>query len=314
MSECLRSHLRKSLDDFFRQARHSIKRESCWDTTPFVLSRSLDLSFLAAQVTSVFDRRLNACDVDVHELRIEVQLNLLVDHEMFEAHFRPAKHLDSFPGQPAKIRVVPSATGRERVPAAVIDKTCITPPRCQPQVRVIDSQQQPVLGPRGKHTVRLEATFRNQVVDKNSHVGFVPLQLEPSHAANRMRCIDSGDESLRRSLFVPGGAVDLAGEKQPSHALCFQASGQLRRLYEVVLDGVARPKHDSVAQSRKGVNKITLHVARQACRKAIYIDLWRVDTFRLQKKLMTLLVGKTNDFVLERRTISRANALNLTIE
>src|SRR6185312_5809146 len=158
MSECLRSHLRKSLNDFFRQARHSIKWESCWDSTPFVLARSLDLSFLAAQITSVFDRRLNACDVDVHELRIEVQFYVLVDHEMFEAHFRPAKHLDSFPGQPAEIRVVPSATGGECVPAAIIDKARITPPSCQPQVRVIDSQQQLVLGPRRKHTVRLEAT------------------------------------------------------------------------------------------------------------------------------------------------------------
>jgi hypothetical protein len=40
--------------------------------------------------------------------------------------------------------------------------------------------------------------------------------------------IDPGKQALRRSLFVAGGAVDLAGKKQPADLARLKAAFQLR--------------------------------------------------------------------------------------
>ena len=62
------------------------------------------------------------------------------------------------------------------------------------------------------------------------------------------------------------------------------------------------------------MNELLLHVARQAHRKAIDVDLARVEAFRLEKNLMPLLVGKPDDLVLERRAVPRPDAANLAVE
>src|SRR5205814_9211634 len=62
------------------------------------------------------------------------------------------------------------------------------------------------------------------------------------------------------------------------------------------------------------MHEIRLHVTRQAHREAIDVDLARVEAFGLKENLVPLLVGKSDDFVLERRTIARADAANLAVE
>src|SRR5262249_35639271 len=48
-------------------------------------------------------------------------------------------------------------------------------------------------------------------------------------------------------------------------------------------------------------------------RNAIGIDRVVVKSFRLQENLMALAIGKAHDFVLNRRAVTRANALNLPV-
>src|SRR5256885_13525247 len=62
------------------------------------------------------------------------------------------------------------------------------------------------------------------------------------------------------------------------------------------------------------MHEIRLHVARQAHREAIDVDLGRVEAFGLKENLVPLLVGKSVDLVLERRTITRADAADLAVQ
>src|SRR5688572_13793200 len=57
-----------------------------------------------------------------------------------------------------------------------------------------------------------------------------------------------------------------------------------------------------------------LHVARKAHRESVDIDLARIDAFGLEENLVPLLLGEPHDLVLERRTVSRTDAADLTVE
>src|SRR5437773_6494311 len=62
------------------------------------------------------------------------------------------------------------------------------------------------------------------------------------------------------------------------------------------------------------MNNLLLHVARETHREAVDVDLASANAFRLEKNLMAFLVREPHDLVFERRTISRANSLDLAIE
>src|SRR5439155_23402888 len=57
------------------------------------------------------------------------------------------------------------------LPTFIIDEPDLPSTLCQPQVGVVDSQQQAMLGAGGERSVRLEAPLRDQVVDQDSDVG-----------------------------------------------------------------------------------------------------------------------------------------------
>ena len=86
-----------------------------------------------------------------------------------------------------------------------------------------------MLGARGEHAIRLEASLGDQVVDEDADVRLVAPQLERRLASARaMRRVDPGDESLRRGLFVAGRAVDLPGEKQSARPASSRAAASAR--------------------------------------------------------------------------------------
>ncbi len=82
---------------------------------------------------------------------------------------------------------------------------------------------------------------------------------------------------------------------------------------EVVFDGVAGADHHAVFETGQRVDERFLHVARQAHREAVDVDLWNVEAFGLEEDLMRLLVGESHDLVFERWTVSRSNARNLSV-
>ena len=123
---------------------------------------------------------------------------------------------------------------------------------------------------------------------------------KPLAPERAVRGVDARDQSLRRRFLVARRAVDLAGEKQSADTLGFEPARQLRRLDEVVFDGVAGTKQHRVLEPGQRVHQLGLHVARQAHRKAVDVDLARVDPFGLEENLVPLLVRETDDLVFER--------------
>src|SRR5262249_44936777 len=100
------------------------------------------------------------------------------------------------------------------------------------------SQRQPVFGSASKHSVRLFCAFGDQVIDKNSYVGFASLQHQGRTPLNFQSSISAGNQTLSRRLFVPGRSVDLAGEIQSSDQLRFEGRQKLCWRKIVVLHSV----------------------------------------------------------------------------
>ena len=50
--------------------------------------------------------------------------------------------------------------------------------------------------------------------------------------------VQTGQQALCSGFFIPGSAVDLAGEEQPLNEFAFQRRLQIARIEEIVLDGV----------------------------------------------------------------------------
>ena len=85
-----------------------------------------------------------------------------------------------------------------------------------------------MLGSRREHSVRLEATLRDQIVDQNADVGLVPSQFESFAPDRQVRRVDAGDNSLRRGFLVTGRSVDLTREKQARRLASSRAAASAR--------------------------------------------------------------------------------------
>ena len=133
-------------------------------------------------------------------------------------------------------------------------------------------------------------------------------------AAALQRCVDAGKQALGRRLFIAGGAVDLAGKKQPADGAGFKAAFERARVKVVVLDGIAGPQNMGVFHAGHGAHQVVLDVKRQAGRDAVGVDLVRGQAFGLQKNLVAGLVGKAVDLVFDAGAITRADAVDLAGE
>ena len=90
------------------------------------------------------------------------------------------------------------------------------------QVGIVLAQDQAIFGAAGKHAIRLEGAARNQIVDQHTDVGLVTART-PGLFTLRLTCgVKTGNQSLRCSLFVTGGAVNLAGKEKSRHVFGFQ--------------------------------------------------------------------------------------------
>ena len=85
----------------------------------------------------------------------------------------------------ARLRSIARAARLEPFPPLVVHETEPPAGRRQAQVRVVDPQQQPMLGARREHPVRLETAARDQVVDENADVRLVAAERERGLARAR---------------------------------------------------------------------------------------------------------------------------------
>src|SRR5690606_15820504 len=120
--------------------------------------------------------------------------------------------------------------------------------------------------------------------------------------------IDSGHQSLAAGFFVTGRSVDLSGKEKPSHPSGFHRWPKLARFDEIVFDGVTRTNYPDIFEPVDHTQQFQLQVGRQRRRKSVKVNLVRISAFGFKEKLVPVLRGKFHDLVLDRRTISRADA------
>ena len=80
----------------------------------------------------------------------------------------------------------------------------------------------------------------------------------------------------------------------------------------VVFDGVAGPDDARLFETRDRRDHRALHLFGQRGRDAVRIDGVVVETFRLEKDLMPVALAEAHDLVLDRRTVARPAAVDLT--
>ena len=115
--------------------------------------------------------------------------------------------------------------------------------RNEPLVGVVRAQQQPMLGGRREHPVRLAVLARHQVVHEHADVGLVAPQDERVLSAHAARGVHAGHESLRRRLLVARRSADLTREPEPRRAPALERNIKtFRTLYSYIYsDPVTRP-------------------------------------------------------------------------
>ena len=89
-----------------------------------------------------------------------------------------------------------------------------------------------------------------------------------------------------------------------------QRRTQLQRIKAIVIDSIARTHHLAVLQSGNSLHKLQLNVRRQRRTHALYIHFIGTASLRLDKQLMTLLIGEAHNLRFDRRAVTRADALD----
>ena len=78
-----------------------------------------------------------------------------------------------------------------------------------------------------------------------------------------------------------------------------QPGRQLARVDIIIFDGVARLQDARLLQSRDGRHQGRLHIPRQGGGNPVGVDGMIVETFRLQKNLMTLAGREAHHLILD---------------
>ena len=117
---------------------------------------------------------------------------------------------------------------------------------------------------------------------------------------------------MGRRLLIPGAAVKLARAVKAGDIQKFQRGVQLERIAAIVFDGIRRAHHLDMLQPGNGAQKTQLHIHRQGRGQALEIHLLRLQAAGLDKHLMALLIGKTDDFILDAGTITGAHPFDFS--
>lgn len=122
--------------------------------------------------------------------------------------------------------------------------------------------------------------------------------------------IDAGHQALASSLLVAGSAIDLSGEIEIFDEFGLQSEGELSGWEEIVLDSIARFKDACMFKAGDRMKSLELDIEREGGREAIKIVGLSVPALGFDKKLVTRLVGETDDFILDRGAIAGAVAVD----
>ncbi|CZY25936.1 Uncharacterised protein [Enterobacter hormaechei] len=128
----------------------------------------------------------------------------------------------------------------EARPALVIHQTQLAAHLGQTQIGIVFAQHQAIFRTRSKHAVRFFGPQRAEIVDQNAQVSLRTRRCPALFLGREASGVQTGQQPLRGSFFVPGGAVNLACEEQTLDEFAFQRRLQVTRIEEIVLNSVAR--------------------------------------------------------------------------
>jgi hypothetical protein len=122
--------------------------------------------------------------------------------------------------------------------------------------------------------------------------------------------VGAGDEPLTGSLLVPGGAVDLAGEKEALNRVTLQRAGELGGVQGIVFHRVAVASDPRLVHTRDRVDDTNLDVGREGSAQALNINLVTAPAFRFQKYGMAILVSEASNLVFDTWAVAGSRAFD----
>ena len=134
-------------------------------------------------------------------------------------------------------------------------------------------------------------------------------RLFPLHSPRR---VDPRNQTLCPRLLIARGSIDLPRQKQIRARLRLQRRMQLPRRSKIIFHRISRPQYLRLLAPLNCPHHFDLDLKRQTSRKPVHINLIRRNPFRLQKNLMRLLIRKPHNLILDRRTIPRPDAVDLS--
>ena len=185
---------------------------------------------------------------------------------------------------------------------------------CQSLVSIILTQQQTEFRTAGHHSVRFSGAFVYDIINENADIPIGTLQYNGFFPLNVMHCIDAADETLCRRFFIAAGTVELARGKQTGKILEFQRQFQLGGIDTIIFDGIGKSCDLAVFQTGDSAVHGDLHIFRQRRAHPLNIHFFRIFPFGFHEDLMSFLICKTNDLVLDGRAISGPSPFNDTTE
>ena len=180
----------------------------------------------------------------------------------------------------------------------------------QALVGVVLPVQQAVLRTGGHDAVRFVRALGHEVVHERADV---PVRAAEDHglpSQQLQRRVHARNKALHGRLLIAGRAVELPRAVEAGHFFGLERRQQLRRVHAVILDRVGAAGHLRVLEPRQRVQHLDLHILRQGGGEALNVELFRVQTHRLDEQLVARLVGEGHDLRLDGRAVARADALD----
>ena len=195
-------------------------------------------------------------------------------------------------------------------PAVILHQTILPANGGQPLIGVVLPQGQAVLAPAGHHAVGIHDTLCDKVIHQRAQIAGLTLQDELALPFCTAGGVQTGQQTLRSSFLVAGGAVELARAIQAPHHLALQRGFQAGRVYAVILDGVGRAHDFDVFKALNAPVKGVLHILRQAAGRTLQIHLLCVLAAGLHKDGVPVLARKAHHLVLNGGAVPGANPLD----
>ena len=182
----------------------------------FIAPESIDIRPLAVQIDRIFgfDFQLLADPARNHaEFRPDRAKPRKIDRRISQQIVSAAPDSIEIDLQPMAYRLARRYLERSREPVAqsssvIFARKCRarsdpTQPRAmplavEPLIGIIGPQQQPIFGARSEHTVGFGNASRNQIVDHDAEIGFVPAEYDIRRARSAGSGIEPRDDALCR--------------------------------------------------------------------------------------------------------------------